>query len=76
MGNGEAINHICENINKYKFVKRVGFRGQWFNDEALQKIFQMLEKNESIKTLDFSFLLFFYFLLILFKFYAAGLSII
>ena len=53
MKNGEAIRYICENINKYNFIKRVNLREQELNDESQKNVIEMLEKNESIEYITF-----------------------
>ena len=53
MGNGEAVNYICDNVNKYKFIKRMNIHAQGLNENSFRKILQMVEENESIQFLDF-----------------------
>ena len=51
MGNSAALKYICGNINKYDFIKQIDLHGQGLEDDALQNILCMLEKNKSISSL-------------------------
>jgi len=61
MGNGKALKHILEKLtnNNCSFVETLSLKGQKLDDEALQRIINMLKENKFIKNLNLGLLVFF-----------------